>query len=323
MANILVLTELSNGQIKKGSLELLSAARKSGLKIQALMLGTGSQAAVEQLGKEGVDEVILNESDLFNQYNPELFTEVIAQVLQSKTPRLVLASSNSLNRDLMPRVACRIGAGVTSDCTELQISSDGSATVRRPMYAGKCSAEVAFENCSVQIVLMRPNQLPIETSSSVKSPTVEEIAPPQSSLKTLIKEVVKGATGKLDLTEANVIVAGGRGMKEASQFKLLEDLADVLGATVGASRAVVDAGWVPHSMQVGQTGKTVAPSLYIACGISGAIQHLAGMSGSKVIVAINKDANAPIFQKATYGIVGDVFEVLPVLTEEFKKLIQH
>jgi electron transfer flavoprotein alpha subunit len=231
--------------------------------------------------------------------------------------------SSMLGRDLFPRVAARLNTGVATDCSELEIAASGDVKARRALYAGKCTAEVAFENSPTKIVLMRPNQLPVAPAAARKSPSVEEVAAPAGDLKTLVKEIVKGTSGKLDLTEANIIVAGGRGMKEAASFKLLEDLADVLGATVGASRAVVDAGWVPHSMQVGQTGKTVAPSLYIACGISGAIQHVAGMTGAKVIVAINKDANAPIFQKATYGIVGDAFEILPILTQEFKKLLQH
>lgn len=323
MAQILVFTEFAGGQLKKGALELLSAARKSGLKIQALALGSGARGVVEQLGREGVDEVIVGDNAAFDQYNPELFTSIVSDVLQSKKPSIVLGTSTMLARDLFPRVAARIGTGVTSDCTELEISGSGDVKVRRPMYAGKCTAEVSFENAATKIVLMRPNQLTVEASTTAKSPSVEELAAPAKDLKTIIKEVVKGASGKLDLTEANVIVAGGRGLRDAAGFKILDELADVLGATVGASRAVTDAGWVPHSMQVGQTGKTVAPSLYIAVGVSGAIQHLAGMSGSKVVVAINKDANAPIFQKATYGIVGDAFEIVPMLTQEFKKLLQH
>lgn len=323
MSHVLVFTEFSGGQLKKGALELLSAARKSGLKIQALALGSGAKGLVDALGKEGVDEAILGDSSAFDQYNPELFAEVVANTLGAKKPAVVLASSTMLARDLFPRVAARLNVGVTSDCTELEISSSGDVKVRRPMYAGKCTAEVSFENSPTKIVLMRPNQLTVVPASAGKSPSVEELSAPAKDLRTLVKEVVKGASGKLDLTEANVIVAGGRGMKDAASFKILEDLAEVLGATVGASRAVVDAGWVPHGMQVGQTGKTVAPTLYIACGISGAIQHLAGMSGSKVIVAINKDANAPIFQRANYGIVGDVFEVVPLLTQEFKKLLQQ
>lgn len=323
MAHVFVFAEFANGKLKKGALELFSAARKSGLKIQALALGSGARSLVDQLANEGVQEAFLGDHGSFDQYNPELFAEVVGNILDTQKPSIVLATSSSLARDLFPRVAARLSTGVTSDCTSIEISPSGEVKARRPMYAGKCSAEVVFENSPIKIVLMRPNQLSIETATSKTAPSVTEITPPNTDLKTLIKEVVKGTSGRLDLTEANIIVAGGRGMKEPGNFKMLEELAEVLGATVGASRAVVDAGWVSHSMQVGQTGKTVAPSLYIACGISGAIQHLAGMSGSKVIVAINKDANAPIFQKATYGIVADATEVIPLLTQEFKKLLQH
>lgn len=323
MSNVLVFAEFANGQLKKGTLELLSAARKSGLKIQALALGTGSKGLADQFGKEGVDQVFAADDAKLDQYNPELFSEVVSGVLSAQKPAVVLASSTMLARDLFPRVAAHLNVGVTSDCTELEISSSGEVKARRPMYSGKCTAEVSFENSPTKIVLMRPNQLTVTAATAAKTPAVEAVAMPAKDLKTLVKEIVKGTSGKLDLTEANIIVSGGRGLKDAAGFKIVEDLANVLGATAGASRAIVDAGWVPHTMQVGQTGKTVAPTLYIAIGISGAIQHLAGMSGSKVIVAINKDANAPIFQKATYGIVGDAFEVVPALTEEFKKLLAH
>lgn len=323
MSHVLVFTEFAGGQLKKGSLELLSAARKSGLKIQALALGSGAKGLADQLGKEGVDEVFAADHAVLDQYNPELYAELVSNLLATKKPAVVLASSTMLARDLFPRVAAHMNVGVASDCTELEITSSGDVKARRPMYSGKVTAEVSFENSATKIVLMRPNQLVVTPASAAKSPSVEEIALPAKDLKTIIKEVVKGTSGKLDLTEANIIVSGGRGLKEASGFKLVEELAEVLGATAGASRAIVDAGWVPHTMQVGQTGKTVAPTLYIAIGISGAIQHLAGMSGSKVIVAINKDAAAPIFQKATYGIVGDAFEIVPLLTAEFKKLLSH
>jgi electron transfer flavoprotein alpha subunit len=323
MSNVLVFTEFANGTLKKGSLELLSVARQSGMKIQALVLGTGAKGLTDALGKEGVDEVFVADNAALDKYNPELYAELVSSFLSAQKPAVVLASSTMLARDLFPRVAAHLKVGVSSDCTELELTASGEVKARRPMYAGKCTAEASFENSATKIVLMRPNQLIVTPSTAAKTPSVTDVAVPTKDLMTIIKDVVKGTSGKLDLTEANIIVSGGRGMKEASNFKLLEDLADVLGATVGASRAVVDAGWVPHTMQVGQTGKTVAPTLYIAAGISGAIQHLAGMSGSKVIVAINKDPSAPIFQKATYSIVGDVFEVLPKLTEEFKKLLQH
>lgn len=323
MSNILVFAEHTGGKLKKGALELLTAARASGLKIHALVVGPGAKGTAAELGAYGCDEAHVADSAALASYNPELYARLVAGAVEALKPAAVLASSTSLARDLFPRVAARLKAAAVSDCTELSFDG-GQIHARRPMYAGKCTAAVEFTGPGPRIVLMRPNQLPATPATAAKSTEVTELAAPSADgLMATIKEVVRGTSERLDLTEANVIISGGRGLKEAANFKLLEDLADVIGGTVGASRAVVDAGWVPHSMQVGQTGKTVAPSLYIACGVSGAIQHLAGMSGSKVIVAINKDANAPIFQKATYGIVGDALEVVPLLTQEFKKLLQH
>ena len=240
----------------------------------------------------------------------------MAKAIEASGAEWILGTASALTRDLFPRVAAHFSAAVASDCTELDLAS---GKVAKPLYAGKCFAEVDFHT-DKKFVLMRPNQLPIAEAGG-DTAEVSSVDFSAGDLKSKVLEVVKGASEKLDLTEANVIVSGGRGLKEADNFKLLNELADVLGATVGASRAVVDSGWVGHDMQVGQTGKTVAPSLYIAVGISGAIQHLAGMSGSKVIVAVNNDPEAPIFQKATYGIVGDLFEIVPMLTEEFKKVV--
>ena len=322
MQTILIYTEHVDGKLKKGALELLSAARAAGHKMSALVLGTGAKSVIAALGEQGVEDVYVGDGAGFATYNPEVYLPATLQAIAATKPQILLASSTSLGRDLFPRVAAALKCAVIGDCTELVLSVDG-ARVRRPMYAGKCTAEAEFRGGGLSIALMRPNQLPILPLGDKKITAVHELSAPSSNLKTLIKEVVKGASEKLDLTEANIIVSGGRGLKEAANFKMLEDLAETLGATVGASRAVVDAGWVPHNMQVGQTGKTVAPTLYIAVGISGAIQHLAGMSGAKTIVAINKDANAPIFQKATYGIVGDALEILPMLTKEFKTLLQR
>jgi electron transfer flavoprotein alpha subunit len=283
-------------------------------------MGTHANELAAEAGKFGASEVHTLSDSQFEKYNPELFVAAVADVIKKSSATVVLASASSLGKDLFPRVAARLGAGVLSDCTELHLVGD-EVTAKKPLYSGKAFAKMGFENSPIKIVLMRANQLPVEATNGV-APATTAHSVPSVNLKALIKEIVKGTSEKLDLTEANVIVSGGRGLKEAGNFKMLHDLADVLGATVGASRAVVDAGWVSHETQVGQTGKTVAPSLYIAVGISGAIQHLAGMSGSKVIVAINSDANAPIFQKATYGLVGDAFEIVPKLTEEFKRVLK-
>lgn len=322
MSKILVFGEHSNGALKRSSIELIQAAAKSGNTVLTILFGSQAGGAVQAAAQNGANEVHIIKDSALDAYNPELFCANISAFVEKTQPAVILASASAMGKDLFPRVAARLGAGVASDCTELNLAGD-NVTATKPMYSGKCFAKVQFENSPVKIVLMRANQLPVGAADTSKSASAIEHALIKPDLKTIIKEIVKGATEKLDLTEANIIVGGGRGLKEAANFKILNDLADVLGATVGASRAVVDAGWVGHGMQVGQTGKTVAPTLYIAVGISGAIQHLAGMSGSKVIVAINNDPNAPIFQKATYGIVGDALEIVPKLTEEFKKALHH
>lgn len=321
MSKILVFTEFQNNKLKRSSQELLQFAAKQGQTVIALALGTSATQGKNELAPNGATEILINGSADFDQYNPELFSAAVAEQIEKSGAATVLASASSLAKDLFPRVAAKINAGLISDGTEVSLQGE-NVTVKKPMYSGKCFAQGQFENCNFKIILMRANQLPVAPADASKTATVTDFSTSKPNLKTIIKNIVKGTSEKLDLTEANIIVSGGRGLKDADQFnKILNPLADALGATVGATRAVVDAGWVSHSMQVGQTGKTVAPSLYIAVGVSGAIQHLAGMSGSKVIVAINNDPNAPIFQKATYGLVGDAFEIVPLLTEEFKKVL--
>lgn len=322
MSKIFIFAEFQNNKLKRSSQELLQFASQQGTTVVALALGTQAAAEKARLAHNGANEILFSGSADFDQYNPELFSAVIAEQIEKSGATLVLASASALAKDLFPRVAAQISAGLVSDGTSLALQG-GSPKVKKPLYSGKCFAEAQFENCKYQIVLMRANQLPVAPADTTKTASESEISYTKPNIKTIIKQIVKGTSEKLDLTEANIIVSGGRGLKDAEQFKILAPLADVLGATLGATRAIVDAGWVPHSMQVGQTGKTVAPSLYIAVGISGAIQHIAGMSGAKVIVAINSDPNAPIFQKATYGIVGDAFEIIPKLTEEFKKALHH
>lgn len=320
MSKVFVFVETTSQDLKKGSMELLTAAKNSGREIVAGLIGPGAKALAAKAAHFGAKTIFVCESGDLANYNPDSFAQIAESMIKESGANVVLASSSSLARDLFPRVAARLDSGLASDCTILELTSS-SLKVRRPLYSGKCTAEVEFVNSPISFVLMRPNQLPVGTPDSAAQGQLRDFPVPAANDKCRLKEVIKGASAKTDLTEANVIVSGGRGVQSADNFKILEDLANSIGATVGASRAVADAGWVPHSMQVGQTGKTVAPSLYIACGISGAIQHLAGMSGSKVIVAVNKDGDAPIFQKATYGIVGDLFEVVPKMTEEFKKAL--
>lgn len=319
MSKILILAETQKGQLKRSTAELCCWARRSGATIGSVVLGSSAAAVVGELEALGVSQIYSAPDANLDRYNPEIFAQLVTDAIKQMGASIVLGSASSIGRDLFPRLAARHDGGLLSDCIDLKLEGT-RLTARKPLYAGKCFAQMGFSDSAIQFILMRPNQLMVDSGSGAKA-EIKTLSPVQPLWAT-VKEVVSGASQKLDLTEANVIVSGGRGLKEAGNFKLLEELGDTLGATVGASRAVVDAGWVSHGMQVGQTGKTVAPSLYIAVGISGAVQHLAGMSGSKVIVAINNDANAPIFQKATYGIVGDLFEVVPKLTAEFRKVLQ-
>ena len=253
---------------KKGSLELLNAAKNSGREVVAGLIGPGSKALTAKAGQHGAKTIFVCDHAELGHYNPEMFALAVQTMIKEAGADVVLASSSVLARDLFPGVAANMDSGLASDCTVLELTAS-SLKVRRPMYAGKCTAEVEFVNSPICFVLMRPNQLPVGQADAAATPQVKEFALPAASGKIKCKEVLKGTSNKTDLTEANVIVSGGRGMQNGENFKILEDLAGVLGATVGASRAVADAGWVPHSMQVGQTGKTVAPSLYVACGISG------------------------------------------------------
>ncbi|MFN8943325.1 MAG: electron transfer flavoprotein subunit alpha/FixB family protein [Pseudobdellovibrionaceae bacterium] len=323
MSQILVLIETANGSLKRSSLELLTAAKNSGLPFHAMAFGADAANALTVAGSFGASSLHGFSEAPFLVYLPESYVAAAAVVLEKIKPSLVLGSASALGKDLFPRLAAGANGGITSDCTALDLSAKGAHVVK-PLFAGKCFAEYNLSFDQIQFVLMRPNQLPVFPTPSNAAPaaTIHNLAG-TLSLKSKVQEVVKATSQKLDLTEANIIVTGGRGLKDASNFAMLEKLALVLGATVGASRAVVDLGWVSHSMQVGQTGKTVAPTLYIAVGISGAIQHLAGMSGSKVIVAINNDPSAPIFQKATYGLVGDLFQIVPALTDAFQSALKN
>jgi electron transfer flavoprotein alpha subunit len=310
---ILVLCEIKDGSIRKPSLEALSEARRlaGDGAVAALFVGS-SHPGAEEAANYGSDAIIKIESPALAAYSSDLYATAIADAVKAKDAKILLLAATSLGKDVAPRVAARLGAGLAADVTALCMK-DGRLQATRPMYAGKANATVDF-NTDVQIATTRPNVFALAKVS--RAGDVENLPAPSGDFKCVVKEIIAKGSEKPDLTEADIIVSGGRGMKDGGNFKILEDLADALGGVVGASRAAVDAGWgIPHSSQVGQTGKVVSPTLYIACGISGAIQHLAGISGSKYIVAINKDPEAPIFKVADYGIVGDLFEVVPELTK--------
>ena len=322
MANkILAVLEQRDGVLKRSAFETVSAASKiaSELNLEAEAIVVGNDISnINDIGNYGISKVVhLKNADLAN-YSSSGYRDAIVNYATEVDADYIMLANTSLGKDLAPRLAVKLGAGCLMDCVKLDTSS-GELTATRPVYAGKALVDVKF-NSDKKVITIRPNVFKAQsTDGSSVDVTVNEVSSP--NIKTRVVEFKK-AEGKLDVAEADIIVSGGRGMKGPEHFNLIEELADSLGAAVGASRAVVDAGWRPHGEQVGQTGKTVSPSLYVACGISGAIQHLAGMSSSKYIVAINKDKDAPIFNIADYGIAGDVFDILPALTEEIKKVKQ-
>lgn len=315
MNKILVFAEQRNGELKKVAFENLSLGKKLssdlGAEFIAVLIGNNISGLGQQLGKYGASKVIACQNDALDLYQPEGYAKILADTVTAEDASIVIMGATLMGKDLAPRVAARLDAALATDCISVEVS-EGDLKIVRPMYAGKIRATIRLKS-DKKLLTVRPNVYPAK-ENPVTAEVVEVVADP-GEIKTKVTEVMAGSKDKLDVTEADIIVSGGRGLKDPDNFHLISDLADKLGAAQGASRAAVDAGWRPYEEQVGQTGKTVSPSLYIAVGISGAIQHLAGMSSSKYIVAINKDPEAPIFKIADYGIVGDLFDVVPKMIE--------
>ena len=322
---VCVITEFREGAFRRVSFEIASEGRRLadelGEPLCAIALGEGIGDLAVDLGNYGVEKVYVVDKANLKHYMAETYVPVAAAILSTLEPKVILTPASVDGKDLSARLAARLGAGLATDCTELRVEG-GSLKAKRPMYAGKVFAWYEWSQGSwPQIASCRPNVMTClapDTSKKAEAEKVEVEVPEGDQTRMINME--KDTGGKLDLTEAEIIVSGGRGMKGPENFAMLEELAKLLDAAVGASRSAVDSGWRPHADQVGQTGKVVTPNLYIACGISGAIQHLAGMSSSKYIVAVNKDPEAPIFSKADYGVVEDLFQFVPAFIEEVKTL---
>jgi len=314
----LAVLEQRDGVLRKISHEVVTAAQRLGGGVEAVVCAAGAVQGADQAGKYGADKIVTLTNPAFAKYAPEACAQALADRAKQGAYRTIVFAASATGKDLAPRVAAKLGVAVAADITDLA-ADGGGVVVTRPVYAGKALLQVKVAS-QPAVLSLRPNVFtPVERPKAGAAETVAVTVP---AGRVVVREIKAAPAGTLDVAEAQVIISGGRGLKEPANFKVLEELARAFGgqAAVGASRAVVDAGWRAHADQVGQTGKTVSPSLYIAVGISGAIQHLAGMRTSKVIVAINKDKDAPIFKVADYGVVGDLFEIVPKLTEEIRKL---
>lgn len=320
MPGVVVFCEVKDGKLKKASREALSAGRKlaqkAGGDVVAVASGSTVKNVAGEAGRYGAKRLYAASADV---YLTEPFAALLEKVIDDVKPSIVLFGGTSNGRDLAPRIAARLNAGVASDVDRLDWV-DGKLRARRPVYSGKAFATVDVISTPA-IATCRPNAFPAEEAGGGAAQVTDVAVPAESKAKLIDTRVPEA--GELSIAEADVIVSGGRGLKEAANFSYIRDLAHAIGGAVGASRATVDAGWIDHQHQVGQTGRVVSPNLYIAAGVSGAIQHLAGMSSSKHIVAINKDPEAPIFRVADLGVVGDLFQILPALTEEVKKARAH
>ena len=321
---ILVFIEQRDGKLRSVSREALGEATRlvaAGLPGPVVgVCAAATDPGLAGLAEAGATEVLLAAHEAFRFYEPLGYTLAVVAAVERVRPAVLLFSASSMGRDLAPRVAARLGVGLATDCSALAVEG-GKLVATRPVFAGKATQRVGFTRAPAMASL-RPKVFAEIAGSNGQAAAVQSLsfAYDPAVVKGRVTEIKATSAGKADLTEAEIIVSGGRGLKGPENFHLIEELAAALGGTVGASRAVVDAGWRPHADQVGQTGKTVSPKLYVAVGISGAIQHLAGMSSSRCIVAINKDPEAPIFKVADYGIVGDAFEVVPALTEAIRRL---
>ena len=325
MGKILAFIESRDNKIKNSGFETASTALKianeSGSEVEALLIGSAVSQIAAELGAYGIKKALVVEDPRLEKYSTTAYSKILAEVCRQRGADTIILSATAMGKDISPRAAAKLEAGLAVDCTEIAVDS-GNVIATRPVYAGKAYIQVKV-NSAIKIFSLRPNVFkPVKVDGVTTDVEKIRVELSDTDFASQVKEIVVSSE-KLDVTEADIVVSGGRGLKGPENYYLVEDLAKVLGGAAGASRAIVDAGWRPHSDQVGQTGKTVAPSLYIAVGISGAIQHLAGMSSSKCIVAINKDKDAPIFQIADYGIVGDALEIVPALTEEFKKVLSN
>ena len=316
---VLVFAEQVDGSFRKVAYEVVSEGRRLadnlGEPLTGVVLGSAIESIATELGKYGADKVLVGDDPALADYTTDIYTNVLFDIVKENDPKILLVGASTRGKDLAGRLSARLNAGLAMDCIALRVDG-GTLTATRAMFGGKVLAEVALD-ATPQMAAIRPNVMDI--AQVEKAAAVEKVSVEPGVAKTKVLEKKMEATSKVELTEADIILSGGRGMG-GNDYSVLEELAELLGAAVGASRSAVDEGWRSHSDQVGQTGKVVSPNLYIACGISGAIQHLAGMGSSKYIVAINKDPEAPIFKKADYGIVEDLFKVVPAITAEVRKL---
>jgi electron transfer flavoprotein alpha subunit len=321
---ILVFIEEREQKIKKASLECLSEAKRLAQElntgVEAVLTGNSLEPLAKDVLPYGPSKVYLLEHTLLEKYSASGFSSALSSLVEEINPDIILMAATAMGKDLAPRLAARLGVGMATECTETRIQN-GKLEVVRPIFAGKAFATFTFTS-SPQIATLRPNVFPlIDTETGGGSIVKKEVVLDENMVKAPVDEILREEGAALDITEADIIVSGGRGMKGPENFDLLKELAALLPhAAVGASRSAVDSEWIDHQHQVGQTGKTVSPNLYIAMGISGAIQHVAGMSSSKFIVAVNKDPEAPIFKIADFGVVGDLFQIIPLLKDELKKV---